>query len=145
MNAFDNTNLLTGLCGGCDCTGFSASITFTYNAGAGTITFTDASTYPAGDDRKIVNLRVKDKNSKTIDGNIAAADGDDAVTLNLSTLDLSEGFEAYATVVTNEGCISDGHYGRIGMTAAAAGSIGSWDKDSIGIVISNVDETDDES
>lgn len=145
MNAFDNTNLVSGLCGGCDCTGFAASITFTYDAGAQTITFTDASTYASEDARKIVNLRVKDKNSKTIDGTITDDDGDDAVTLDLSTLDLSEGFELYGTVVTNAGCISDGHYGRIGMTASAAGSLGSWDKDSTGIIISNVDETDDES
>lgn len=145
MNAFDNKNLVDGLCGGCDCTGFAASVTFAFNAGAGTITFTDASTYPVGDARKIVNLRVKDKNSKTIDGNIAAGDGDDAVTVNVSTLDLSEGFELYATVVTDAGCISDGHYGRIGMTASAAGSLGSWDKDNTNIIISNVDETDDES
>lgn len=144
MNAFDNTNLVNGLCGGCECTGFSAAVSFSYSSGDGEITFTDASTYGAGDARKIVNVRVKDKNSKTIDGNIAANDGDDAVTLDVSTLDLSEGFELFATVVTTGGCISDGHYGRIGMTAAAAGSIGSWDKDSNNIIISNVDETDDD-
>ena len=145
MNAFDNTNLKDAACGGCDCTGFVADVTFTYNAGAATITFTDASTYESGAARKIVNLRVKDKDAKTIDGSIADDDGDDAVTLDLSTLDLSEGFVAYATVLSDKGCISDGHYGKIGMTAAAAGSIGSWDKDNINIIINRVDPIDDES
>jgi hypothetical protein len=143
MNAFDNTNLKTGVCGGCDCSGFVPSVTFTYNSGAKTITVTDATTYPATDDRKIVNLRVCDKNWKTVDGNIAAADGDDAVTLDVSSLDLSEGFVLNATVLSNGGCISDGHYGRLGMVATA-GTLSSWDMDNNNLVISDVD-ADDES
>jgi hypothetical protein len=145
MNAFDNTNLVSGLCGGCDCTGFVASVTFTYNAGAGTITFTDASTYSSGTNRKIVRLRVVDHNGKTIDGNIAAADGDDAVTVDVSSLDASEGLALKATVVQDDGCISDGHYGRIGMALPAAGTFGSWDRESSKIILSDVDASDDES
>ncbi len=144
MNAFDNTNLKSGVCGGCDCTGFVPNVTFTYDAGAKTITITDASTYPDTDARKIVNLRVCDKNWKTVDGNIASDDGDGAVTLDLSALNLSEGFVVNATVLSNGGCISDGHWGRIGMIATA-GTLENWDKDNNNIIISNVDADDDES
>jgi hypothetical protein len=141
MSAIDNSNLVTGLCGGCECTGFVPSVTFEYDANAGTIAVTDASTYPAGDARKIINLRVSDKNGDKVAGNISEADGDDAVTIDVSTLDLSEGYRIDATVVTIAGCISDGHAGRIGMLITE-GAIGSWDKDSRTIEIG---ETDDES
>jgi hypothetical protein len=143
-NAFDNSNLKTGLCGGCDCTGFSPVVNFSYNSGAGTITITDATTYPSGADRKIVKIRVSDKDCKIVNGNILAADGDDAVTIDVSGLDLSEGFVINASVVSDDGCISDGHFGRIGMMIAT-GKLGSWDQDSTGIIISDVDATDDES
>lgn len=138
MSAIDNSNLKTGLCGGCECTGFIPAVTFSYNSGAGTITVTEASTYAAGDARKIVNLRVSDKNGDKVVSNISEADGDDAVTIDVSTLDLSEGYRLDATVVTTAGCISDGHAGRIGMLITS-GAIGSWDKDSRTI------EIDDES
>jgi hypothetical protein len=137
---FDNSNLKDNLCGGCECTGFTPSVTFVYSAGGGTVTVTDASTYPAGDARKIVNLRVTDKAGTKVDGNIAAADGDDAITMNVSSLDLSEGYRIDATVVTTAGCISDGHAGRIGMLITE-GAIGSWDKDSINIEIGEDDES----
>lgn len=141
MSAIDNSNLINNLCGGCECTGFVPSVTFTYDSNAGTITVTDASTYPAGDARKIVNLRVSDKNGTKVAGSIAENDGDDAVTIDVSTLDLSEGYRVDATVVTTAGCISDGHAGRIGMLITN-GAIGSWDKDSRTIEIG---EEDDES
>jgi hypothetical protein len=140
MPVFDNSNLKDNLCGGCECTGFTPSVTFVYDANAGTIVVTDASTYPAGDARKIVNLRVTDKAGDKVDGNIAAADGDDAVTINVAGLDLSEGYRIDATVVTTAGCISDGHAGRIGMLITS-GAIGSWDKDSITIEIGEDDES----
>lgn len=140
--AFDNSNLKTDLCGGCDCSGFVPSVEFTYNAGAGTIAFEDNSTYGAGDGRKIVNILVDDKNGKKIAGSILEGDVDDAQTLDVSTLDLSEGFVARLTVVTIEGCISDGHAGRIGMLIVT-GNVGSWDKDSSTKL--TVGATDDES
>lgn len=143
-NAFDNSNLVDSLCGGCNCTGFSAAVSFVYDSGAKTIVFTDGTTYPNGANRKIVNLRVTDKNCKTVDGNIAANDGDDAVTVSVASLDASEGLELRATVVSDDGCISDGHFGRIGMTLSASGSLANWDKAHNGIIISDVG-TDDES
>lgn len=140
MSAFDNSNLKDNLCGGCDCTGFTPDVAFSFDANAKTITVTDNSTYGSGDARKIAHVRVTDKNGKKAVGNIAANDGDDAITVSVADLDLSEGFRIDVTVVTTAGCISDGHAGRIGM-ALTAGSIGSWDKDSTSITIG----TDDES
>ena len=140
MSAFDNSNLKDNLCGGCECTDFVPSVTFSYNAGAKTIAVTDASTYGTGNARKIVNLRVSDKNGDKVAGNIAENDGDDAVTIDVSTLDLSEGYRIDATVVSSAGCISDGHAGRIGMLITT-GAIGSWDKDSRTIEIGEDDES----
>lgn len=140
--AIDNSNLKTDLCGGCDCSGFVPSIGFVYDAGAGTIAFDDNSTYGAGDGRKIVNILVSDKDGKKVAGSILEADGDDAVTVDVSSLDLSEGFVAQVTVVTIDGCISDGHAGRIGMLITE-GNVGSWDKDSSTKI--TVGATDDES
>jgi hypothetical protein len=137
---FDNSNLVNGLCGGCECTGFVPAVTFVYDANAGTITVTEASTYAAGDARKICNIRVTDKAGNKVDGNISAADGDDAVTIDVSDLDLSEGYRIDATVLANSGCISDGHAGRIGMLITE-GNIGSWDKDSTTIEIGEDDES----
>jgi hypothetical protein len=138
---FDNSNLKDNLCGGCDCTGFTPSVGIVYDANAGTITATDNSTYAAGDARKIVNLRVTDKAGDKVDGNISEADGDDAVTIDVSSLDLSEGYRIDATVVTTAGCISDGHAGRVPGMLITAGNIGSWDKDSITIEIGEDDES----
>jgi hypothetical protein len=138
---FDNSNLKENLCGGCDCTGFIPSVGIAYDANAGTITATDNSTYAAGDARKIVNLRVTDKAGTKVDGNISAADGDDAVTINVASLDLSEGYRIDATVVTDAGCISDGHAGRVPGMLITTGNIGSWDKDSNSIEIGVDDES----
>lgn len=140
MSAFDNSNLKDNLCGGCECTGFVPNVTFVYDANAHTITATEASTYAAGDARKIANLRVTDKNGDKVAGNISEADGDDAVTIDVSSLDLSEGFRIDATVVSTGGCVSDGHAGRIGMLITS-GAIGSWDKDSRTIEIGDDDES----
>lgn len=141
MNAFSNENIKDKLCGGCECSGFAAALAFSYNAGASTITVTDNSTYEAGDARKIVHLKVIDKNGAEVVGNIAAADGDDAVTLSTATLDASGGFRINATVVTNNGCISDGHAEAIGISVTE-GDFGYWDKDNNSITIG---ATDDES
>lgn len=128
MGAIDNTNLKTNLCGGCDCSSFVPAVSFAYDSNAKTITVTDSTTYGAGVNRKIVNFYIIDKNDKSVVGNIPHDDGDNAVTVNVASLDLSEGFVIKATVVADNGCISDGHFGKIGMIIAA-GSLGSWDKD----------------
>jgi hypothetical protein len=138
MKAFKNDNIIDKLCGGCDCTDFVPAVSFTYDAGAKTITFTDASVYGAGNDRKIVHLGIYDKNGEKVLGNISAADGDDAVALSTATLDASGGFKLAATVVTDNGCVSDGHAEAVGI-AIIAGDLGYWDKDNTALTIGAVD------
>jgi len=134
MKPFSNENIIDKLCGGCECTGFAPSITFVYNAGAKTIAFTDASVYGDGADRKIVHLSIYDKDGKKVLGSIAAADGDDAVTLSTATLDPSEGYTLLATVISDTGCLSDGHAKLVGISITS-GALGSWDKDNDSITV----------
>lgn len=123
MLAFLNENIKDKLCGGCDCTGFVPSVTFALSGN--NLTVTDATTYGAGADRKLVQIYVYDKKGNKASGSIAAADGDDAVVVSVADLDRSEGMDLMVTVVSTVGCVSDGHASNIG----ASGSVGSWDKD----------------
>lgn len=128
MKAFKNDNIIDKLCGGCDCSDFAAAVAFSYNAGAKTVTFTDNSSYGAGNARKIVHVGVYDKNGEKVLGSIAANDGDNAVTLSTASLDASGGFKLAATVVSDNSCISDGHAEAVGISITA-GNLGYWDKD----------------
>ncbi len=123
MLAFSNENIKDKLCGGCDCTGFVPAIT--YALSGNNLTVTDATTYGAGADRKIVQIYVNDKKGNQVSGSIAANDGDDAVVVSVAGLDRSEGIDMRVTVVSNVGCVSDGHASNL----AASGSAGSFDKD----------------
>lgn len=128
MQAFKNDNIKDKLCGGCDCTDFTPDVTFAYDADAETVVFTDATVYPSGADRKIVHVGVYDKNGEKALSSIAAADGDDAVTVSTADLDPSGGFKLAVTVVSDDSCISDGHAEAVGISITD-GSIGYWDKD----------------
>lgn len=134
MKPFSNDNIKDQLCGGCDCTDFTPSVTFIYDPEAKTIAFTDASTYGTGDSRKIVHVTVYDKDGSKVLGNIAAADVDDAVTVSTATLDVSEGFTLLGTVVSANGCLSDGHAKLVGVSVTN-GALGSWDKDNDSISV----------
>lgn len=130
--AFDNSNLKDAACGGCDCSGFTPAATFAYNSGAHTVTVTDGSAYDAGDARKMLHARVT-----AVKGGKAVASSAGAPVVDVSGLDLSEGFQVFATIVSNNGCISDGHFGNNWGTSAASGALGSWDKDSTDISINS--------
>src|SRR5687768_11782604 len=107
MLAFLNENIKDKLCGGCDCTGFVPAIN--YALSGNNLTVTDATTYPAGTDRSIVQIYVHDKKGNKVSGSIAAGDGDDAQVVSVAGLDRSEGLDMLVTVVSNGGCLSDGH------------------------------------
>jgi hypothetical protein len=128
MQAFKNDNIKDKLCGGCDCTGFEPGATFEYDADAGTIVVTDTTSYGSGVDRKIVHVGVYDRNGEKALNSIAAADGDDAITIDVSDLDASGGFKIMVTVVSDSGCLSDGHAEAVGISITA-GDVGYWDKD----------------
>lgn len=125
MQAFSNANIKDNLCGGCDCTGFAPALAYTYNEGTGAIVVTDATVYPTGDYRKVIHVSVHDGVNTPVKGSMTSGDVDNAITLDASGLDDSDGLKLLATIVTNEGCISDGHAWNIG----AAGNFGKWDKD----------------
>lgn len=123
MLAFSNENIKDKLCGGCDCTGFTPRVT--YAISSNTLTVTDASTYAAGDDRKVLHASIHDKRGGKVVMAIVAGDGDDAQAVSIASLDRSEGIDMLVTVVSLEGCISDGHASNLG----ASGAAGYWDKD----------------
>lgn len=131
MQAFSNDTIKDNLCGGCDCQGFVPSVTFVYNSGAKTLVATDATTFPAGTARMAVHISVYDKHGNKALGTITAADGDDAITISLAELDASDGIDVLGTVVSDGGCLSDGHASNI----AATGALGSWDKDNDSIAV----------
>lgn len=121
MLAFSNENIKDMLCGGCDCTGFTPSVTYVISSN--TLTITDASTYPAGDDRKILRVAIHDKQGGKVVAAITQGDGDDAQAVSIAALNRAEGIDMLITIVTQEGCISDGHASNLG----ASGSAGYFD------------------
>lgn len=133
---FDNTNLVNS-CNTCDCTGFVASASFVYDPTGKTMTVTNHSSFGAGDGLKIMNIRVSDRKGNKASGHTSGA------SIDLSALDLSEGYQLFVTVLSNLGCISDGHVGSQLGTSQTSGNVGSWDKDSETIVLSQVVGPDD--
>lgn len=132
MNAFSNVNIKDKLCGDCACTGFAPTATFAYDAGAGTITVTNATTYPAGDSAKQMLVKAIDKDAGQVVGNSTSATG--VVTLDVSGLNNAEGFTVLVTVETTKQCISDGHAKWIGI-AITEGSVSFWDKDNDALTV----------
>ena len=138
MNAFSNENIKDDLCGGCDCVDFAPSLAFVYSSGGHTITVTDNSVYPAGDSRKVVQLTVRDKNGDKAVNSISAADGDDAQAVSTAALDASGGFTILATVVSANGCLSDGHADFVGLNVTS-GNLGYWDMDNDSLRVTPVE------
>lgn len=126
MQAFKNDNLKDKLCGGCDCTDFAPGVDFDYDAGAKTLDFTDTSAYGAAGGLKIIQLAVYDRNGEKAVGQIETAGGTEQI--STAALDPSGGYNITATVVGENGCISDGHAEAVGI-AVTTGSFGWWDKD----------------
>lgn len=129
MKAFSTENIIDNLCGGCECTGFVPSIT--YAKSGSTVTVTDATTYPAGAARSIVHIAIYDKAGKKALGNIASDDGDDAVAVSIAELDTAEGIDMLVTVVSDDGCVSDGHASNL----QAEGSAGFFDRENTSIEV----------
>lgn len=133
MKAFSNDNIKDKLCGDCDCSGFTADVSFVY-AAPDSLQIVDESTYGT-DSRKVVKITLVDKFGNKMVSSIAANDGDDTITMDPSSgLDTSEGFSILATVVTTAGCISDGSVHGVGVNTAE-GSLGYWDKDNNAITV----------
>lgn len=101
------------------------NITFVYNPGGNTVTFTDASTYPAGDDKAAINFIITDKDGKQVTAKMAGDDADDVLAVSTAGLDKSGGLYLQACIVTNKRLTGDGHANQTAV-AALTGSLGSW-------------------
>lgn len=108
MLSISNANVLDYCKGGANT--LSAAVAFSYNSGAGTITFTDNTTYASGDSREIVQISVFDRFGNKKELNIAANATGNAVTLALSSsgLNKTEGLDVIATVISAKGMRKDG-------------------------------------
>ena len=118
--AIDNSGL-KDFCGNCGCPGFAPGVSAAFNPVARTLVARDTSAYGAGDGLKAVNVTVSsraDKKHKYTQITVTGAPGEK--TVDLTGMDLSEGVNVLATVVTNARCVADlGVYG-LGMAAAAS-------------------------
>lgn len=125
MKAIDNSGWLS-ICGGCDCSGFVPSLAYEYDADAQTVKVTDNSDYPGGDEALIVHVYINDRFGNriyaSIDANASPAQTDTG-DVDISDLDVSQGFNILATVVSAAKCIADlGVYG-LGSATADAGNL----------------------
>ncbi len=120
--AIDNANLVN-LNVNLGTTGFTPAVSYAYDAGAKTVTVTDGSTIPAGDTLKKVHVKVMDDFGGEVRDTITVTGAPGAKTINVATLDPSNGLKVMATVLTTKMLAADGSAVRIG----AAGSVGRWD------------------
>lgn len=108
--------------------GFIPSVGYVYNAGAATVAITDNSTYGAGDAIKILHFTLTDCQGTQVKGNVTVAGGGGAVTVSTATLDLTEGFNITASLVTNLSAFADMGTYNVGGLAPASGNLGSINK-----------------
>lgn len=108
IQAFSNEELKSGLCGNCDCSGFVPVITFVYAPGTPSITFTEDSDLPVGDDLAAVNITVTDKDGNREQGQITVAGGN--VVISLTGFNLGDKLDIIATVVTDGECTAEMSY-----------------------------------
>lgn len=83
------------------------SITVT-NGGGKVVTYTDNTAYASGEARKAVNITTFDRHGNKVESQITAADGDDAITVPLYTLNTNDGVDALVTVVSDANNVKDG-------------------------------------
>lgn len=106
MKAIDNSGLQT-FCHSCQVAGWAPAVTFSLANSTKILTITDTSTYPAGDDRKALNVTVTDRFGNVKSAQMAV-DVDDAFTIDLSSgFNLAEGFVIQAMIVSNNRLIAD--------------------------------------
>lgn len=128
MNAIDNENLLNYRTG--DTVDFIPGLSYSYDANAAEIDFTDTSTFPSGKALKKTKIQVFDKFGGEVRGFILPDTGSDSghdheTTISVSTLDRSKPLDIKATVICDDDMlVADGGAYNIG----SAGTLGSWDK-----------------
>lgn len=127
MGALDNSNLVTGLCQGCDCSGFIPSFNWSLDSGVLTIE-DDDSAFDVGDSLKNANIIVvSNVTDERAVGQIAT--GETSVDIDVSGLNLSEGYFIKVMALSAMGCVSDGHV-KVLVPGDNSGTIAYWDKES---------------
>jgi len=124
MQAIDNSNLLSYCATNCGITGFTAKVSYVYDAGAKTVEVTDGSTYISGDGLKKVHIKIHDQFGGEVRDTITTTGTGGKKTINVSTLNLSKHLNITATVITNKDYHADGSAFHI----LAAGDLANWDK-----------------
>lgn len=109
---------------GCNCQGFIPNLTFTYNSTTGVVVVTDASTFPAGDAIKRINVLVHDEFGKSVPGTITVAGGNTG-SISVTSLNRTRSLRITATVLTQKECVSDGSANNI----QSAGQLAYWSED----------------
>lgn len=119
MLAIDNSQLKENCCEGLP--GFIPVVAFTFDAEDNTIAVVaTGTTYPAGDSKKKLVVKVHDMFGKEVQGT-------DAAPISLATLNTAKGINVTATLVTTNGLVADG--GAYNITNIAAGAtLSQWDK-----------------
>ena len=125
VNAIDNTQLVDYNRQGTPIAIFQPKVSFTYNAGTKVVEAWDGSTFPSGDGLKIAHLSVTDNFGGEVKGSVSTTGAGGKATLDITSLQPSEGIRLTATVITNKGLIADGSFRNMG----AAGDLFRWDKD----------------
>ncbi len=104
--------------------GFIAAATFGFVTATKVLTITEASTFPAGDGLKRVNIVVSDKLGNTKVGTITAAAGNTTIDLDAATsLDLTGPVQVQVTITTNKGLVKDGAYYDLSPNVDGSGSL----------------------
>lgn len=114
MTGLEKEVLQDGLCEGCGSNTINAKLSYEVDAEAKTVTVTDESTFIGGDDLKVVNVSVYDKDGNEKHGQITADGGN--VSIDVSTLNLNK-IDIKATVVSTKGNKVDLGIYDIGNTA----------------------------
>jgi len=120
MTPIDNSGIVDILARSC-AVGFAPSATYAYDSEAHTVTVTDTSTLPDGDDITIIHVRVIDAFGAIAIGKIEAAEGNVAV--DVSDLDPIDGLSVTVTFVTDNRLTADGSVYNVGTTAPDDGNI----------------------
>lgn len=117
--AIDNKNL-KNFCGGCDCPGFSAAVSVAFDPVAKTAVVQDNSIYGAGDGLAAVNVTVSDRHGNHKYENISTTGVAGKKTVSLTGMNLTEGINVLATVVSNNRCVADMGAYNVGLVTGSA-------------------------
>lgn len=99
---------LQNFTGGCDCPGFAVSVSVAFDSAAKTAVVQDNSTYGSGDGLASVNVVISDRHGNVKNARITVTGVGGKQTVSLAAnMDLSEGINVRATVVTTNRCVAD--------------------------------------